>query len=168
MTPAVIFGALNMATSVAAYFGLIESVGGNIKKLLHAPFNSAINNLKSALCATDENVEFYIRQALVEFNNACSLESNENLISAHIGKAMCQHLLKDYLNRDKTMANIKDVELTLSEKTKAVSKTAIKFTGPGNLYSLYKALKGESVSLSDYQDRIKSFNDYKQLALATK
>ena len=167
MTPAVIFGAINMATSVAAYFGLIESVGGNVKKLLHAPFNSAISNLKAALCATDENVEFYIRQALVEFNNACSLEENENLISAHIGKAMCQHLLKDYRNRDLSMANIKNVELTLSEKTKAVSKTASKVVVFGQFYYLYKAIKGEPVSYSDYQDRVEAFNKYKQLALAT-
>lgn len=157
-----------MATSVAAYFGLIESVGGNVKKLLHGPFNSAINNLKSALCATDENVEFYIRQALIEFNNACSLESNENLISAHIGKAMCQHLLRDYLNRDLTMENIKTIELSLSEKTKAVSKTALKFTGPGQLYCMYKLFRGRPETLSDYQEREKSFNEYKQLALATK
>lgn len=96
------------------------------------------------------------------------MESNENLISAHIGKAMCQHLLRDYLNRDMTMGNIKNIELTLSEKTKAVSKTALKFTGPGQLYSMYKILKGETETLSDYQERVKSFNEYKQLALATK
>lgn len=113
-------------------------------------------------------MDFYIRQALVEFNNACSLESNENLISAHIGKAMCQHLLKDYRNRDLTMDNIKNIELTLSEKTKAVSKTALKFTGPGQLYSIYKLLKGKPETLSDYQERIQLFNEYKQLALATK
>lgn len=120
------------------------------------------------MCATDENVDFYIRQALIEFNNACSLESNENFISAHIGKAMCQHLLRDYRNRDLTMDDIKNIELTLSEKTKAILKTAFKFTGPGQLYSMYKLLKGKPETLSDFQERIQSFNDYKQLALATR
>ena len=148
MTPAVIFGTLNMATSIAGYFGLIESVGGNVTKLLHAPFKSAISNLNAALSASDKNVDFYIRQALIEFNQACSLEDNENLISALIGKAMGQHL---------------------SEKTQSVAKTGLPYLGGvGNLYNLYKLAKGENPFTNDYSDRIKKFEEYKQLALATK
>lgn len=30
MTPAVIFGSINLAQSIAGYMGLIESVGGNV------------------------------------------------------------------------------------------------------------------------------------------
>lgn len=169
MTPAVIFGTLNMATSIAGYFGLMESVGGNVTKLLHAPFKSAISNLNAALSASDKNVDFYIRQALIEFNQACSLEDNENLISALIGKAMCQHLLKDNVNREITMRSIADVQLTLSEKTKSVAKTGLPYLGGvGNLYNLYKLAKGENPFTNDYSDRIKKFEEYKQLALATK
>lgn len=168
MTPAVIFGSINIATSIAAYFGLIESVGGNVKKLLHAPFKSATDNLRASLTANTSNADFYIRQALIEFNEACALEENENLISALIGKAMCQHVLGDFINRDFTMSKIKDVELTLSEKTKAVSKTVLKMTGPGNIYSLYKIMNGENPYVSDLAERSMKFEKYKQLALATK
>jgi|GEM_PF-5109249 hypothetical protein len=168
MTPAVIFGSINLAQSIAGYMGLIESVGGNVQKLLHAPFKSAVNNLNAALSSNAANTDFYIRQALVEFNQACSLEENENLISSFIGKAMCQHLLGDTVNRDITMSKIKNVELTLSEKTKSASKTALKYSGFGNMYRLYKLLKGENPYTNDYALRLKKFEEYKQLALATK
>lgn len=164
MAPAVIFGTLNMATSVAAYFGIIDSVSGNVKKILHAPFNSAISNLKAALCATDENVEFYIRQALVEFNNACFLEENENLISAYLGKALCQHLLKDYANRDLSIANIKHVTLSLSAKSKSALVSA---TNMG-LFGFVGKLTSYILGMTPFDKRVKSFDDYKQLALATK
>ena len=124
MTPAVIFGSINMATSIAAYFGLIESVGGNVQKLLHQAFKSAIQNL--------------------------------------------QHLMGDIENRDITIQSINDVKLTLSEKTKAVSKTAFKIIGIGNIYSLYKIVKGENPYTTDYANRLAKFENYKQLALATK
>lgn len=179
MSPAVIFESINFATSIAAYFGLIESVGGNVQKLLHAPFRSAVNNLRAALNSSTSNTEFYIRQALVEFNQACCLEENENLISAYIGKAMCQHLLGDSVNRDLTMSCIDNVELTLSEKTKTVAKNAFDSTGVGGLTLAAKILgrrfKGNnSFDFDDYFSernlslRIEKFNAYKQLALATK
>lgn len=169
MEPAVIFGSFNISTSITAYFGLIESVGGNVQKLLHAPFKSSVNNLKAANNSNSfQNSEFYIRQALIEFNEACTLEENENLISAYIGKAMCQHLLGDFANRDLTMLNIKEVKLSISEKTKAVSKTALKMFGLGPIFSAYKILNGEIPYISDYFNRLQKFEEYKQLALATK
>jgi len=60
------------------------------------------------------------------------------------------------------------VKLTLSEKTKAVSKTAFKIIGIGNIYSLYKIVKGENPYTTDYANRLAKFENYKQLALATK
>lgn len=169
MTPAVIFASINMATSIAAYFGLIESVGCNVQKLLHQAFKSAIQNLEFAKTASsDQNRLDYIKTAKERFIDAISIEENENLISSYVGLAMCQHLMGDLTNRDITMQNIKDVQLTLSEKTKAVSKTAFKLTGPGNIYSLYKIAKGENPYTNDYADRLAKFENYKQLALATK
>lgn len=169
MAPAVIFGCINMATSIAAYFGLIESVGGNVQKLLHQAFKSAIQNLQYAQSASsDTNRLDYIKTATERFIDAISVEENENLISSYVGLAMCQHLLGDITNRDITMRNIKDVQLTLSEKTKAVSKTAFKLTGPGNIYTLYKIAKGENPYTNDYAERLEKFEKYKQLALATK
>lgn len=169
MSPAIIFGSLNLTTSIAAYFGLIESVGGNVQKLLHQAFKSAIQNLNYAQTASSDTSRLdYIRTAKERFIDAISVEENENLISSYVGLAMCQHLIGDFVNRDITMRNIKDVQLTLSEKTKAVSKTAFKLTGPGNIYTLYKIAKGENPYTNDYRDRLAKFLKYKQLALATK
>ena len=169
MTPAVIFGRINMATSIAAYFGLIESVGGNVQKLLHQAFKSAIQNLEYAQTASsDINRLDYIKTAKERFIDAISVEENENLISSYVGLAMCQHLMGDIENRDITIQSINDVKLTLSEKTKAVSKTAFKIIGIGNIYSLYKIVKGENPYTTDYANRLAKFENYKQLALATK
>lgn len=169
MTPAVIFGSLNLATSIAAYFGLIESVGGNVQKLLHQAFKSAILNLEYAQTASSDASRLdYIKTAKERFIDAVSVEENENLISSYVGLAMCQHLMGDLVNRDISMRNIKDVQLTLSAKTKAVSKTVFKLTGPGNIYTLYKIAKGENPYTNDYTDRLAKFEKYKQLALATK
>lgn len=155
MTPAVIFGSLNMASSIAAYLGLIDNVSSNVQKLVHAPFKSAISNLKSASTSSNStNSQIYIRQALIEFNQATALEDNENLISALIVKAMCQHLLGDYANRDMTLSSIKDVNLSRSEKAKAVSKTVLKILGLGTLYTSYKLMKKENPLPDDYMNRL--------------
>lgn len=170
MTPRVIFGGVNLAMSIAGYFGLIENVNNNVQKLLHQSFKSAISNLQASLNASEPEMKtFYIKQALVEFNAACSVEINENLISSLLGKAVCQHFLGDYINRDLTMEEIKNVNLSLSEKTKAISKTVLKqITGFGNFYNLYKCWKGENPYTSDYNERLDKFESYKQLVLATK
>ena len=168
MTPAVIFGVINLSNSIAGYLGLIENVGSNVKKLLHQSFKSAIQNIEYAKSANGQNQLDYIRRAKEQFIDAVSVEENENLISSLMGLAMCQYLLGDHFNSTKTIARIKDVNLTLSEKTKATSKIALKMmTMPGNLYVTYKLLRGEN-PYSDYTDRIAKFEEYKQLALATK
>lgn len=180
MTPAIIFGSLNLATSIAAYFGLIESVSGNVQKLLHQAFKSAIQNLQYAITASSNVSRLdYLKTAKDRFIDAISVEENENLISSYIGLAMCQHLLGDTSNRDMTMRKINNVKLTLSEKTKAIAKNAFDFTGAGGLTftakMLGRRLKGDNnMNLDDYfserslSSRIEKFNAYKQLALATK
>ena len=137
--------------------------------LLHQAFKSAIQNLEYAQTASsDINRLDYIKTAKERFIDAISVEENENLISSYVGLAMCQHLMGDIENRDITIQSINDVKLTLSEKTKAVSKTAFKIIGIGNIYSLYKIVKGENPYTTDYANRLAKFENYKQLALATK
>ena len=67
MNPTVIFGAMNIATSIAGYMGLIESVGGNIQKLLHQSFKSAIQNLEYATTTPRKKQLEYIRVAKDRF-----------------------------------------------------------------------------------------------------
>lgn len=157
MTPSLIFKSFNIATSIAGYFGLIENVQNNVQKLLHQSFKSAISNLQAALNADKEMKTFYIKQALVEFNAACSVEINENLISSLLGKAMCQHLLGDTANRDLSMRKIKDVQLSGSAKTQVVAKNIFKLLFfPGMMNDIIEP------------GRLEKFEQYKQLALSAK
>ena len=173
MGAAVIFGAVNLSSSIAGYLGLIDNVNSNVKKLLHQSFVSAVQNLNYATTAYGTNQMEYIRRARDLFIDAKSVEENENLISSYVGLAMCQHLLGDFQNSSMTIERIKDVKLTLSEKSKAVSKIALKMS-TGHLYLIYKALKGEYLSsgfpfyYDDYTKRTQRFEEYKQLALSVR
>lgn len=173
MGAAVIFGAVNLSSSIAGYLGLIDSVNSSVKKLLHQSFVSAVQNLNYATTASGTNQMEYIRHARDLFIDAISVEENENLISSYVGLAMCQHLLGDFRNASMTIERIKDVKLTLSEKSKAVSKIALKMS-TGHLYLIYKALKGEYLPsgfpfyYDDYTKRTQRFEEYKQLALSVR
>ena len=173
MGAAVIFGAVNLSSSIAGYLGLIDNVNSNVKKLLHQSCVSAVQNLNYATTASGTNQMEYIRRARDLFIDAISVEENENLISSYVGLAMCQHLLGDFQNSSMTIERIKDVKLTLSEKSKAVSKIALKMS-TGHLYLIYKALKGEFLSsgspfyYDDYTKRTQRFEEYKQLALSVR
>ena len=173
MGAAVIFGAVNLSSSIAGYLGLIDNENSNVKKLLHQSFVSAVQNLNYATTASGTNQMEYIRRARDLFIDAISVEENENLISSYVGLAMCQHLLGDFQNSSMTIERIKDVKLTLSEKSKAVSKIALKMS-TGHLYLIYKALKDEYLSsgfpfyYDDYTKRTQRFEEYKQLALSVR
>lgn len=168
MTPAVIFGSLNVASSIGAYLGLIDNVSSNVQKLVHAPFKSAISNLKSASTSSNStNSQIYIQQALIEFNQATTLEENENLISALIGKAMCQHLLGDYANRDMTMASINDVKLSIKEKAKATTKVILKKVILGPITFPLNDVLIDGIPKNDYFDRLQKFEEYKKKALSS-
>lgn len=129
---------------------------------------SAVQNLNYATTASGTNQMEYIRRAKDLFIDAISVEENENLISSYVGLAMCQHLLGDFQNSSMTIERIKDVKLTLSEKSKAVSKIALKIS-TWQLYSLYKLYKGEyPLDLDDYTKRTQKFEEHKQLALSVR
>lgn len=106
MGAAVIFGAVNLSSSIAGYLGLIDNVNSNVKKLLHQSFVSAVQNLNYATTASGTNQMEYIRRAKDLFINAISVEENENLISSYVGLAMCQHLLGDFQNSSMTIERI--------------------------------------------------------------
>lgn len=159
MSPAIIFTSINTAKAVAAYFGLIESVGGNVQKLLHQAFKSAIQNLKYAQSSSGQNRVDYIRTAKDRFIDAISVEENENLVSSLVGLAMCQYLLNDFNNVQITMSRIKNVELTLAAKTKAAGSGYLK--GGLRIFGAFNAI-------DQVNKRIDQFENYKNLALATK
>ena len=103
MGAAVIFGAVNLSSSIAGYLGLIDNVNSNVKKLLHQSFVSAVQNLNYATTASGTNQMEYIRRARDLFIDAISVEENENLISSYVGLGMCQHLLGDFQNSSMTI-----------------------------------------------------------------
>lgn len=89
MTPAVIFGSINLTKSIAEYLGLIESTNLLLNKLIHQAFRSAISNLEYAYYSSGSIQKDYLRQARNEFNQAVAVEDNEAKIYALLGLAMC-------------------------------------------------------------------------------
>lgn len=117
---------IRVSSMILEYFGLIEGVNTNVTKLLHQAFNSAKANLEYALNTTGQNRIDYIKQARTEFNQAITVEENENKILALVGLAMCQHLLGDTDNAIITYDKISSVSLTKAEKNKfLVKKNAV-------------------------------------------
>lgn len=125
MDPIIIFRAGSIAKTIVAYLGLIDSVASDTKKLLHASFNSGIQNLEYARTSSDENQRQYIRTALNDFIASFSLEKDENLISAYVGASMCQHFLGDQENAKRTLNKIKNVGLSSQAISKCVAKDLV-------------------------------------------
>lgn len=100
---------------IAEYFGLVETVNTKILKLLHQQFNAAIRNLENARYASGQTQVEYIKQARTEFNQAVSVEENENKILALVGLSMCQYMLGDSQNADRNFNQISTLQLTRTE-----------------------------------------------------
>ena len=168
-------GTILMAgTKIAEYFGLIDSVSVDVKKLLHKDFQSAITSLKYAMNASDfENQKINLMDARKSFIDATSVEDNENLVSALAGLAMCQFLLGDRANAQLTLSKIEDVQLSTSKKVEAYSKELIVETAKSMIIpfyywtSMYKTLKeikkGNVEVIDPVQKRKDTLEKYKQL-----
>lgn len=134
---------IGVSTQIAEYFGLIDSVDSKVTKILHQAFNSAKMNLEYALHASGQNQIEYLRQARIEFNQAVSVEENENKILALAGLSMCQSLLGDKANASVTCDMISQVELSLPEMAKSVA-----FDVAGGIGGLAGRYIGNKIGLS--------------------
>ena len=121
MDVTIIFKATSILKSIAAYLGIIDSLSADVKKLLHQPLKSAIQNLEYAKNSYSENQLDYLRTARSKFIDAISVEENENLVSSYLGLAMCQFLLGDKDNAHVTLSKIRTVQLTTTERSKAIA-----------------------------------------------
>ena len=154
------------AASVAKYLGFIEdSVYADIKKLMHQSFKSAINNLKCAVeSETIEECKGYLIRARDKFNDAIPVEENENKVASYLGLAICQYLLGGVSNSKITLEKIKDVELSKREKRKYKATDL----GRNALRSLIPLpLRYPYYSTTEYDNRVKKLERYKQIALRT-
>lgn len=115
-----VFGILRVATGIAGYLGLVNSVPADVKKLVHQAFLSANDNLEYARNATGENQWNYIKRAQGKFIEAINVEENENKVLSLTGLAFCQYLLGDGENAKRTIMRIDAVRLTRSKKVEAV------------------------------------------------
>lgn len=119
MEAILIFKAASAVKAIAAYFEIIESVDSNVQKLIQQSFRSAVMNLEYAKdCPSSITQKDYILQAKNEFIRAIAVEKDENLVSSYIGLAMCQFLLDDKVNAQKSLAKIDDIKLSSSERNK--------------------------------------------------
>lgn len=164
MTPAVIFGSLNVAKSIAEYLGLIESTNSLLKKLVHQAFKAAQSNLEHAYNSSGATQMDYLRQARNEFNQAVGIEDNEAKIYALLGLAMCQHFLRDEVNAQNTMHKIQGVELSRSEIFKYGMMSSVGFPGS----EILGELLGIPNTYGALYFRKFIFNAIKENALATK
>lgn len=112
---------LSIGLKIAQYFGLIETVSTDVKKLVHQAFMAAQENLQYAQNATGQLQMDYICEAKNNFIKAVTVEDNENKIMALCGLSMCQCMLGDYQNARLTMNRINKVRLTNAEKIKAIA-----------------------------------------------
>lgn len=112
---------LSIGLKIAQYFGLIETVSTDVKKLVHQAFKTAQDNLQYAQNATGQLQMDYICEAKNNFIKAVTVEDNENKIIALCGLSMCQCMLGDYTNAMQTMNRINKVKLTNAEKVKAIA-----------------------------------------------
>ena len=122
MNPIAIFKAVSVVESIAAYFGVIDSVSSDMKKLLNQSFKSALANLEYAKNAFNPSIrENYIKQATNEFIRAIAVEENENLVSTYLGLSMCQYMLGDSTNAKATLNKISSVNLSKTERAKVIA-----------------------------------------------
>lgn len=122
-------------------------------------------NLEYALHASGQNQIEYIRQARIEFNQAVSVEENENKILALAGLSMCQSLLGDKANASVTCDMISQVELSLPQMAKSVA-----FDVAGGIGGLAGHYLGKKVGLSKTvfttSNRLNNFKAVQQRAIS--
>lgn len=165
MTPAVIFGSINITKSIAEYLGLIESTNSLLNKLVHQAFKAAQANLEHAYNSSGTIQMDYLRQARNEFNQAVGIEDNEAKIYALLGLAMCQHFLGDEINAKNTMRKIHSVELSRSEKFKYGAMDYVSFPG-AEILGEFLGIPYTYGNTLHFRKAI--FNAIKENALATK
>ena len=166
MDPIMIFKSAAVLESLAKYFGLIESVSADVKRLRHEPFNSAIDFLELAKGTNDEvQQQKHVREAMIKFTEAMSLEDNENLISSYVGRAMCLYLLGEEDNAKNTFAKIHNVKLTRPQEIKAIGKGLLVpqsmgsyLAGlPGRIYDSFILLAKRREELNEHKQRALNF-----------
>ena len=127
---------VDLSKKCAEYFGLIDSVSADVKKLLHQSFQSAVSNLKYAMNApTKESAISYLNQAKNEFIRANAVEENENLVSSYVGLAMCQALLGERGNAATTVREMKRIQLSKGRRNRAIAADVASESG-GMLFGI--------------------------------
>ena len=146
-------GVVNIASKIAEYFGLIESVSTNVRRLLHQAFNSAKDNLEYARISKGNNQIDYVKRAKDCFVDAIAVEENENKILALAGLSMCQYFLQDIDGAQRSLDRIREVHLSIAERMRfrAMDATrAVIDLNPVN-YFVFKLMSKKLLKI-DYYD----------------
>lgn len=151
MTIGAVIASMNVAKSIAAYFGLVESASADITSLVHQAFKSAVMNLELAKTSSQRTqCEEYLKEARNKFVEAIAVEKDESLVSAFMGLAMCQYLLGDSSNAVMTIDRIACVQLSSSEKMKARVKSYAKGNVFGPIIGMINAYNGAKERESNF------------------
>lgn len=127
--------------------------------MLHQAFKSAKDNLDYASTASGQNQIDYIKRAKDCFIDAVAVEENENKVLALVGLSMCQYMLGDTINAERSLDRIRNVELTKAEKVKYAALEALSYTplNPTHIPGIV-SLKARKESFSNLRYRAISTN----------
>ncbi len=159
MTIGAVIASMNVAKSIAAYFGLLDTVSSNVSSLVHQSFKSARMNLELARTSNNKwQSEEYVKEARNKFVEAIAVEQDENLVSAYAGLAMCQYLLGDKANARNTIAKIGEVKLSNPQIMKAGAKGFFKMYFPfgliGNILGVYQGANERKQNFVKYKNKV--------------
>ncbi len=152
-------GVATCAKFVAEYIGLVASATANTSKLVHTPFNSAIEWLNNAKnCKDPAIMKDYLNDARKGFMDAISLEEDENKIAAIVGLSMCQYMLGDKTNAKNNLQKVNDVTLSIGTITRACAKYALLPEPIRTPLIIHAKLKREE-NFEEYKTNAQKFNE---------
>ncbi len=141
-------GVSTIALKLAEFLKVIESTNVKIDKLIHNPFNTAINELNDAKNASSSSVAAsLVESARANFARASDLEKNEAQVVALAGLAMCYKFMGDYSLVSHTIDKIAKTDCDYGRGVANYISTA---PGPRFLADL---LFGSGKKCEDYVDR---------------
>ena len=149
MTPDLVAALLDVpkiATAVACFLGLAETVDKKLQKLCSTPYNSATRFLRVAL-SSDAQLDHLLREAQRSFTDALTLETGSRLATAYLGLAFCQSHLGDRRNAITTLSEL--VALPLCSRHRRIIATTAKLASRALFWHvLFMPLPGDLTGLA--------------------
>ena len=103
------FSTFELAKSVAAFAGIIDSIEAKIDRLVRSELNAGMRILEQASYAAAEQTSL-LREARGCFNKAVGLEQGYRQVVALMGLSLCHHWLDDKPNCTRTLEEVLKID----------------------------------------------------------